>query len=407
MMDAAGFVLDEQTQLAPNVMPPPFLVNADGQPYPPEVQRLVPGKERCSQTFLNQQRVRRTDETANVDVEREALGLAAQIPAPADERDDDSLLCAWIRRPVVRPLPPGLLAEKLAYLTAVGDDECARFNVEYAKQPFPKAPSTTVPRPADTPESRRPTANRRRAAAGANANSSERVYATRTNRRPPAVYGAEDLVDPDQLSNESESSGSEFNSSSSSESDSDSDYSASDVEVPSSSTRRRQRRRGDEEEEEEGEDGDGGGSDVGDESTAEKHPTTSSASAPKRKTAAPRRKQRPLQSNRAKTNPALESLRSFPEWLNMVAPRKFPYFPQLGDRAVYFRQGHQLYIDAVERNELYRVTTKMQPLPELDAEEFVLVDDVKFTRHPYRLTCLKLAQTDRGGNRTGTTFTVR
>lgn len=33
--DANGFVLDEQTQQAPHLMPPPFLVDVDGNPHPP------------------------------------------------------------------------------------------------------------------------------------------------------------------------------------------------------------------------------------------------------------------------------------------------------------------------------------------------------------------------------------
>ena len=47
MRDANHHVLDEQTQIAPHLMPPPFLVNMDGDPYPPEYQRLVPGRENC------------------------------------------------------------------------------------------------------------------------------------------------------------------------------------------------------------------------------------------------------------------------------------------------------------------------------------------------------------------------
>nr|XP_053636652.1 bromodomain and WD repeat-containing protein 3-like [Cherax quadricarinatus] len=47
MRDANNHVLDEQTQMAPHLMPPPFLVNMDGDPYPPEYQRLVPGRENC------------------------------------------------------------------------------------------------------------------------------------------------------------------------------------------------------------------------------------------------------------------------------------------------------------------------------------------------------------------------
>lgn len=40
-------VLDEQTQTPPHLMPPPFLVDIDGNPYPPYLQRLVPGREQC------------------------------------------------------------------------------------------------------------------------------------------------------------------------------------------------------------------------------------------------------------------------------------------------------------------------------------------------------------------------
>uniref|UniRef100_A0A8C8SKQ5 PH-interacting protein n=1 Tax=Pelusios castaneus TaxID=367368 RepID=A0A8C8SKQ5_9SAUR len=43
--DANNFVLDEQTQQAPHLMPPPFLVDVDGNPHPSRYQRLVPGRE--------------------------------------------------------------------------------------------------------------------------------------------------------------------------------------------------------------------------------------------------------------------------------------------------------------------------------------------------------------------------
>lgn len=45
--DVHHFVIDEQTQCAPHLMPPPFLVDIDGNPYPPALQRLVPGREHC------------------------------------------------------------------------------------------------------------------------------------------------------------------------------------------------------------------------------------------------------------------------------------------------------------------------------------------------------------------------
>lgn len=45
--DLNNVVLDEQTQMPPHLMPPPFLVDIDGNPYPPYLQRLVPGREHC------------------------------------------------------------------------------------------------------------------------------------------------------------------------------------------------------------------------------------------------------------------------------------------------------------------------------------------------------------------------
>jgi bromodomain and WD repeat domain-containing protein 1/3 len=50
--DSNQYVIDEQTQCAPHLMPPPFLVDIDGNPYPPIFQRLVPGRENCSDSQL-------------------------------------------------------------------------------------------------------------------------------------------------------------------------------------------------------------------------------------------------------------------------------------------------------------------------------------------------------------------
>ena len=42
--DANNYVLDEQTQTAPYLMPPPFLVDIDGNPHPANYQMLIPGR---------------------------------------------------------------------------------------------------------------------------------------------------------------------------------------------------------------------------------------------------------------------------------------------------------------------------------------------------------------------------
>ena len=50
--DANNYVIDEQTQIAPHLMPAPFLVDIDGNPHPAHYQRLVPGREHCHDQLL-------------------------------------------------------------------------------------------------------------------------------------------------------------------------------------------------------------------------------------------------------------------------------------------------------------------------------------------------------------------
>lgn len=49
------------------------------------------------------------------------------------------------------------------------------------------------------------------------------------------------------------------------------------------------------------------------------------------------------------------------EWLAETKPRKAPYCPQMGDEVVYFRQGHQLYVDAVQSKKVYPLNPKDLP----------------------------------------------
>ena len=50
--DINHYVIDEQTQCPPHLMPPPFLVDIDGNPHEPRFQRLVPGRENCNEQQL-------------------------------------------------------------------------------------------------------------------------------------------------------------------------------------------------------------------------------------------------------------------------------------------------------------------------------------------------------------------
>ena len=46
-------------------------------------------------------------------------------------------------------------------------------------------------------------------------------------------------------------------------------------------------------------------------------------------------------------------------WLSEVVPQRSPYFPQVGDELVYFRQGHELYVKHVIKLKIYSMDKKM------------------------------------------------
>lgn len=60
------------------------------------------------------------------------------------------------------------------------------------------------------------------------------------------------------------------------------------------------------------------------------------------------------------------------EWLTETKPRKAPYCPQMGDEIVYFKQGHQLYVDAVQSKKVYEVNPKDLPWNKADLKVYYL-----------------------------------
>ncbi|EJW75693.1 hypothetical protein WUBG_13397 [Wuchereria bancrofti] len=68
----------------------------------------------------------------------------------------------------------------------------------------------------------------------------------------------------------------------------------------------------------------------------------------------------------------------FPRWMRLTQPLRFPYIAQIGDEVVYFRQGHEFYLHAVETRDLYHVTHRLKPLAQLNAEEFCIVEEVGY-----------------------------
>lgn len=101
-----------------------------------------------------------------------------------------------------------------------------------------------------------------------------------------------------------------------------------------------------------------------------------------------------------------------PEWLTETQPKRAPYFPQMGDQLVYFKQGHMLYVDAVIKRKIYNIDVKYLPWNKSNSPikecEFVKIIGMKFEIRPPRLCCLKLAIMDPNTNRlSADSFTLK
>lgn len=115
MGDANSFVVDEQTQQPPHLMPPPFLVNSEGNPYESALQRLVPGRENLRHAQLIPHVITHENGLSEIIGDRADVG---------EENDDDDAnrretarrhstmpqnnRILWLKD-LIRPLDPSLL----------------------------------------------------------------------------------------------------------------------------------------------------------------------------------------------------------------------------------------------------------------------------------------------------------
>jgi bromodomain and WD repeat domain containing protein 1/3 len=98
------------------------------------------------------------------------------------------------------------------------------------------------------------------------------------------------------------------------------------------------------------------------------------------------------------------------EWFTDTVPRKTPYFPQIGDEVVYFRQGHQQYIDTVRDNKIYSINPNIKPYKlrnSLNDEIYGKIIGIKYDVKPPRLVTVKLIVIDHeSGEQTNAHFSV-
>ena len=98
-------------------------------------------------------------------------------------------------------------------------------------------------------------------------------------------------------------------------------------------------------------------------------------------------------------------------WLSETIPRKTPYFPQIGDVLMYFKSGHERYIELVEIRKAYKLNMREQQWKRkrnVEESTMVKVLDIKFEIRPPRLCVLRLSILNQGTSKpTGETFTIK
>uniref|UniRef100_A0A8D3B5Q3 Bromodomain and WD repeat domain containing 3 n=1 Tax=Scophthalmus maximus TaxID=52904 RepID=A0A8D3B5Q3_SCOMX len=428
--DSNNFVLDEQTQQAPHLMPSPFLVDIDGNPHPPSYQRLVPGRENCKEDQLQvlgqqtaengeslldnliRQLQNEQDERQNEEQQEEEAGgmfhaaedmasspsagqrrgrqvdgvwqmqhnaLQSQV---ATERD----LLAWSRRVVVNEVPQVLEQCRQAKgdmeLTCAPKVCCSSLHICCTKS----KKNTSDPLTSRL-RSLRPTKKKKQ---------QRHAYQTRSAqvRRP----GSRSRNNSNRRNSDSQAD---------SESDRDvcrvfdssseySDWTADagiNLQPPKRSTRRPVQQPGYSSSEEEEEGGD-------DKPKEAKKRDTEKRKKPKET------KQKPTSSLAGLD--AEEWLP--PSWIMETIPRRSPFVPQMGDELIYFKQGHQAYVRAVRRAKAYSINPQKQPWNRLNLrdQESVKVVGIKYEVGPPTLCCLKLAFLDPvSGKMTNESFSLK
>uniref|UniRef100_A0A8C3MUN1 Bromodomain and WD repeat-containing protein 1 n=1 Tax=Geospiza parvula TaxID=87175 RepID=A0A8C3MUN1_GEOPR len=416
--DANNYVLDEQTQQAPHLMPPPFLVDVDGNPHPTRFQRLVPGRENCKDEQLIPQ-----------------LGyVVEQVIGQQTNDQDESILDGMIRElqreqdlrlineGETLPNPPLNRSHSVASPPNVGLRRSGQ--IEGVRQMHLNAPRSQMATERDLMAwSRRVVVNELppgiskvqeecRAAKGEIEIS---LYTADKKRKPSHTLQRVECLDFSIHCGETEVFCSISYNFFIIYSDSSSEYSdwtadaGINLQPPKRQTRQAARK-------------------ICSSSEDENMKGTKGLEPKRRKLKQPRKK---VSTYFGKDNtpqfalpcilPAKASgLLSLegepseewlaPQWILDTIPRRSPFVPQMGDEIIYFRQGHEAYVRAVRKAKIYSINMQKQPWNkmELREQEFVKTVGIKYEVGPPTLCCLKLAFLDPiTGKMTGESFSIK
>uniref|UniRef100_A0A8C8SGG3 Bromodomain and WD repeat domain containing 1 n=1 Tax=Pelusios castaneus TaxID=367368 RepID=A0A8C8SGG3_9SAUR len=437
--DSNNYVLDEQTQQAPHLMPPPFLVDVDGNPHPTKYQRLVPGRENCTDEHLIPQLgyvatsdgevVEQVIGQQTVDQDEQSVepsildGMIRQLQQQQDQRTGSDQESDYSIFPVSFLLRPSLDIQSPPNIGLRRSGQ-----VEGVRQMHQNAPRSQIATERDLQ------AWKRRVVVPEiplhlfrcvkiyilylsvtpyflnfciNQSDSEASLIQskrRLHRRKYPNYRRRNNIEQLDSSDEErddcfgflEQVGTFLNSLIYCQpfgylnsifvsiifplnSDSSSRYSdwivdaGINLQPPVRTSRRKAIRYC---------------------STSEDDVSAEKSSPPKR-----RRKRRKKPKPKKQEEPVnVDLLHDYhpPVWITDTALRKSPFVPQMGDEVIYFRQGHEAYIEAVRKNNIYELNPQKEPWRKmvLRDQELVKIVGIRYEVGPPTLCCLKLAFID-------------
>ncbi|XP_049883065.1 bromodomain and WD repeat-containing protein 3 [Pectinophora gossypiella] len=400
--DALGGALDEQTEMPPHLMAPPFLVDVEGAPHAPRFQRLVPGRENLA---LDQLVPVALAAPSRLDVSGlryanlmiEALAGSRSPPAPGGAGPGGEAGAraaggpwrgegvrhtggAWApaaplephaARPLVRAPPAAALRRQDLACAELNAWEQSWYRREMRRRPVmistavdsarPVSPAVSIHSESSLSSPSSPSSH-----SSHSSHSSRHSRPSRPSRPPRPPRSLRRSTDSD--SSCSYTSGKTDESSESSYSD----WEAGENLAPPARAKRRPlpAKR------------------YSPSTTGTRRGAASTSAAPAPGAGAP---------PPAAPAPGAELPEAYRpgEWLTAVAPRKAPYHPQMGDHCLYFRLGHQRYFEAVSEKDVYKVNPRDKPWERTHIHECELVKvvGVKYVIKPPRTACVRLAST--------------
>ncbi|QQP48736.1 Uncharacterized protein FKW44_009145, partial [Caligus rogercresseyi] len=381
LRDSFHNVLDEQMQVPPHLLPSPFLVDSEGFPYPPHVQRLVRGREHLSNS---EALIPRGPEPSF------NINNSFQVPNEEEPRQEQNLLQAAQAqaRAAVQDRVPEESTEE------AGEERVT--NPRYVYKESDPAYKYTLLRTLQTIrefsayESQLFHADRKKylldhdyhLSLPSSNNSSSRKSKTSSQAREASLE--KDEEDSEEEKNNSDVSLDEGDFSSMEE---DSSFSEEEASCNDHSD---------------------WGSDAAEKSSP-------------RLTLQPKKRNSKKGARNAAAKCREQMLLSAPggdladayipsSWLSESIPRKTPYFPQLGDVLMYFKRGHEKYLDLVRDRKTYIINVKEQTWIKKKLSESVMakIIGIQFEIKPPRLAVLKFQILNQStGNPSGETFTLK